>query len=205
MSRVLVLLCGLGLGLTGAHQVYTRDISELRDRSRLLQTTPRGFNAQVVRRESESRRLGRPKPSWVYYCCQYYIDPSSSASPSSSTLSLLVSSVFESAPYRLERWLSGIQTRDLVEEMKLKRLELGSSYGHLKLIERPSQNDAVFRYDHEDYDFILYFGVNEKDNLASMGFIELRGDYLEMLGSRVYVPILLKAGVSDLGRKYVAK
>jgi hypothetical protein len=66
----------------------------------------------------------------------------------------------------------------------------------------PSDHEVWFRYDHTDFDFLLYFNVEKGRRNVSLGFIERKGDILEDLGSRVYTPLMLEGAVRLLNQEF---
>jgi hypothetical protein len=113
-----------------------------------------------------------------------------------SDLTTFVKAVLGSPVYQLELLLSSTK-----ENIHNHNLYINSKYGNLRLIERPSSHEVIYRYEHEDFDYLLYFGLPSPRTL-SLGFIELKGDSLEYWGSLLYLPVLLESGARKLKRDF---
>ncbi|KAJ3115750.1 ESCRT-II subunit protein snf8 [Phlyctochytrium bullatum] len=144
--------------------------------------------------DSASVAFGRKqaaRPTWGYY--QRSIDPTLLQSSSADPITNFVRSVFASGPYRMERWMSGA-----AEDPKSVVVKEGEKFGNVVLTHVPAPNEAIFKYEHPGFNFLLYFGVFQRS--VAMGFIELQGDPLEDIGSRVYTRFLVEGGSRELAR-----
>ncbi|KAJ3031432.1 UNVERIFIED_CONTAM: hypothetical protein HDU68_004122 [Siphonaria sp. JEL0065] len=106
-------------------------------------------------------------------------------------LNILTRKVFSSKWYWLEVVLSGAKEDALKVEGRV-----GERFGNMLCVSR-SPNEALWRYDHPDFDFAMFLGAY--DSTQVIGFIELNGDEFEDGGSRVLLPLLLE----DAARKTV--
>ena len=96
----------------------------------------------------------------------------------------IVKALFAQPFYQLEILVSGTNFKP--EEFQYK---VGSNIGNMKL-EAVYQDECVFRYLYEGFNYRLYL---KKDNGSlEMGYVEYTGSYLQDIGCRLYVPLLLE-------------
>jgi hypothetical protein len=86
--------------------------------------------------------------------------------------------------YKLEFLLSQTEFNDKF------RLETGEKMGHIT-VESVSKNDSVvFRYLYPGFDYRLF--MRKTDGEVQLGFVDYSGSYLQELGCRFYLPLLLE-------------
>ncbi|KAJ3176455.1 hypothetical protein HK101_010443 [Irineochytrium annulatum] len=167
--------------------IYTRDV--VTEPQPLTSTSPPpAFSHERLRPQARSGHLyTRPLPS-------------NHATPPS--LQSLASAIFSSRLYTPERLLTGLPAPDVNDAttMPFPTLRVGERYGSLVVERRPSENEAVIGYRGGKglmkCDYVIYLGVG--DGEARMGYVELRGDWVQDLGCRWYLPVLLEGGVRAL-------
>ncbi|KAJ3291885.1 hypothetical protein HDU76_007218 [Blyttiomyces sp. JEL0837] len=206
-----------GAALTGLWIYYTHQIkstTRISETPSTFQTKLRSSATQKLLLYPSSKSLfngQHQSPTWGYYermiDLNGHLDYAFKGSDAkqgkddmnaSDSLTAFIRSVFTSKAYTLERMMTSIEQDGSTFQPKVN-----SSYGHLKVTDLPSSHEAFLRYEHDEIDFILYFNVSVAENKLTMGFIELRGDVFEDLGSRVYVPVLLESAIRKLIRERV--
>ena len=96
----------------------------------------------------------------------------------------LVKILFSQPFYQLELMISGKEFKENEFEYKV-----GTQIGHMKL-EATYDDECVFRYLFEGFNYRLY--LKKDDDCLKMGFVEYSGSWLEEIGCRLYVPLLLE-------------
>ncbi|KAJ3116198.1 Vacuolar protein sorting-associated protein SNF8 [Physocladia obscura] len=195
---------------------YFRYTQRVRSITR-LEDTPAGFQASVqgfmVERSKQQRDwLSAAAVTWGCYMIEYGSSVSNS-SRSNTTVALneFTRRMFGCTWYGLERWATEIS-----EDANSICTRVGERYGRLRCDainninnnnnnNRNGQknhddapNEALWRYVDSSLDFALFVGTYE--NCAVLGFVELKGDVLEDLGSRVLLPLLLTSAISVMRR-----
>ncbi|KAI8616595.1 hypothetical protein BC830DRAFT_1167684 [Chytriomyces sp. MP71] len=152
-----------------------------------LEDTPDSFQVAVRDLGAERKQASAPVPTWALY----------SRSVDYATLGVAPSDlvrftrrVFGSKWYAPERFLS--QTR---EDVKALQVAENETFGNMKCVKRFGSNEALWRYEHPDFNFALFFGAYASS--LCLGFVEMKGDPAEDRGSRVLLPLLLE----DASRK----
>ncbi|KAJ3209836.1 hypothetical protein HDU67_005878 [Dinochytrium kinnereticum] len=186
MPRKLLFFAGTGLPVAATIWGFTHVRRVINVDS--LADTPASFGGKVSQLAALHASNRKPPPTWGYYqrnLDRHYLQKST------NPLLQFVRGVFASSAYSLERNLSNTLKDPGAFEMRTEE-----QFGNLRLVEMPHENEVFFRYEHRGFDFLLYFGVFQRS--VSMGFIELSGDALEDLGSRIYTRFLVEGGARGM-------
>lgn len=109
-------------------------------------------------------------------------------------MSEITKTVFTQRLYDLEYFVSQTSFDPNFE------FKVGSKIGNMVLEDLPGPNVAIFRYLFPGFNFRFY--LETKDQHLHFGFVDYTGSLFEELGSRIYVPCLLR-GAADLLNKSV--
>ncbi|KAI8835549.1 hypothetical protein BC829DRAFT_406304 [Chytridium lagenaria] len=178
----------IGTGLPVASVIWTAFYIRRVVGTSSLDETPKSFSSKVKECTATASSAKRKPPTWGFY--QRNLD-SRFLRTSTDPLTIFVQSVFGSNAYWLERKLSST-----IQDPQTFVLKKGETFGNLRLVDTPSEHEAIFRYEYPGFDFILYFGVFQRS--VGLGFIELNGDIVEDIGSRLYTRLLLEGGARNM-------
>ncbi|KAJ3212016.1 ESCRT-II subunit protein snf8 [Entophlyctis luteolus] len=185
--RLFVAGSALSCVAVASYLKYTEGVRSVR----ALADTPRSFQTAFAR-FAKSASTVKPM-AWGFYLQEVPID-ASDGGDSISSVESFVQRTLGSRWYWLERAVTGI-----TEDPAILKCVEGEWFGQLECVERISSNEVLWRYRDESLDYALFMGVYADAQArarAAIGFIELRGDSLEVLGSRVLVPLLV-AGITS--------
>ncbi|KAI8844693.1 hypothetical protein BJ741DRAFT_216942 [Chytriomyces cf. hyalinus JEL632] len=189
MSRMLGMLRRAGIVGTAISGVgvasYVAYTNQVRSVER-IEDTPDSF--QRTFRDLASKRGLKPFPTWGFYT-RNVADAQQSRMQSSGLLRF-TRDVFGSNFYSLERILS--ETKEIAAHVDS---EEGECFGYLRCVRRYGPNESLWKYEHADFDFALFFGTYSDTH--AIGFIEMKGDVYEDVGSRFLLPLLLESGSQE--------
>ncbi|KAJ3337467.1 hypothetical protein HDU83_008757, partial [Entophlyctis luteolus] len=174
--RLFVAGSALSCVAVASYLKYTEGVRSVR----ALADTPRSFQTAFAR-FAKSASTVKPM-AWGFYLQEVPID-ASDGGDSISSVESFVQRTLGSRWYWLERAVTGI-----TEDPAILKCVEGEWFGQLECVERISSNEVLWRYRDESLDYALFMGVYADAQArarAAIGFIELRGDSLEVLGSRV--------------------